>query len=205
MQRHLALLLYLFPLPKRRPPEAKEESADVRLDRVKRLMQETHARNRERAVIAITQKNNLQTQVEYLQKTIQNLQKKADKAFGRGDRELADQLLKEKQSYAQQLCSAEETWQQAVETSEQVKVAIKHEEEWLGQTMTEIVAFEKKWEGCAIHQGMQAQLERIGVWHLAQPPQPQIDRKTARELVGFLLLVIVGLLGWCLTALPACL
>ena len=194
MQRHLALLRELFPLPKRRPVE--KESADVLLDRAKRLLQEAHARHRERAVEAITAKNYLQNQVDDLQKTIQNLQKKSDKAVSRGDQELADQLLREKQGYEESLRSAEETLHHAVETAEQVKVAIKREEEWVRQAMEATMAFQAKWKDCAIQQEMQQQLERLGVWHLTQPPQPPIDRRTARELVGFLLLLVIGLLIW---------
>ncbi len=189
MQRHLALFLYLFPLPKRRPVE--EESADQILERAKQQLNALHSQHRARAVEAITAKKHLLNQVDDLAKKIQNLQEKADKAIRRGDQELADKLLREKQRYEESLRSAEETLQHAVETAEQIKVTIKREEEWICQAMTATMAFQTKWKGCAIQHEMQAQLERIGVWHLTQPPQPQIDRKAVRELVGFLLLLLL--------------
>jgi len=44
----------------------KLENPDILLDQAKREMHEMHARNRERAVAAITQKNNLQSMVDEL-------------------------------------------------------------------------------------------------------------------------------------------
>ena len=198
MQRHLALLSDLFPLPKRRPPE--EETADILLDRAKWQMEKIHARGREQAVIAITAKNNLRNQLDDLAKTIQNLQKKAEFAVGKGELALADQFLKEKQNFEESLRSAEETLQQADETAEQVKRAIHREQQEVREKTAQILALKMKWKQSEIELAMEEELRRIGVWHLAQPNEPPIDRKTARELVGFLLLLIVGLLGWCLAA-----
>ena len=183
MQRHLALLLYLFPLPKRRSPE--EESAEVLLDRAQMRLKEIHARHREQAVIAITQKNNLQTQLDELRKTIENLQKKAELAVKRGNPELADKFLKEQQSYEQSLWSSEETLLQAEETAEQLKVAIARDIAVEREKVAQILALKIEWKGSQIEQAMQEQLESLGLWHLAQPPQPPVDRKTARELVFF--------------------
>nr|WP_309697636.1 PspA/IM30 family protein [Armatimonas sp.] len=198
MQRHLALLRELFPIPKSQRIDG--ETADQILERAKQQLNALHSQHRARAVEAITAKNHLQNQVDSLAKKIQNFQEKADKAVGKGHRELADQLLREKQGYEESLRSAEETLQRAVETAEQIKVTIKREEDWIYQAMTATVAFQEKWKDCAIQHEMQRQLEGLGVWHLAQPPQPPVDRKTARELVFFLLLLIVGLLVWRLTA-----
>ena len=191
MQRHLALLRELFPLPKRQRIDG--ETADQILERAKQQLNALHSQHREQAVLAITAKNNLQNQVDDLGKKIRNLQEKAERAVGKGELLLADKLFQEKQGYEESLRSAEETLQHAVETAEQVKVTIKREEEWIYQTMTATMAFQTKWKDCAIQQEMQQQLERMGVWHLIHPQEPPIDRKTARELVGFLLLVIVEL------------
>lgn len=154
-------------------------------------MQEAHARNRERTVKAITAKNSLLNQIDDLQKTILNLQKKADKAVGSGHQELAKELLKEKQNYEESLRSAQETLQHAEATVEQVKVATKREEEWIRQKTAEALALKAKWKQSEIELVMEEELRQIGIWHLAQPPQPQIDRKTARELVGFLLIFLL--------------
>ncbi|MBB6053672.1 PspA/IM30 family protein [Armatimonas rosea] len=192
MQRHLALLLYLFPLPQRRSRE--ERSADQLLDLAKKRLDELHARHREQAVIALTQKNNLQSQVDDLQKTVQNLQEKAEAAVRKGENALADKLLREKQSYELSLRSAEETLQQAVETGEQVKRALDREEEQVRAKTAQILALQLEWKGTQIEEAMQEQLESMGLWHLTQEPAPRIDRQTARELVGFLLLLVLVLL-----------
>jgi phage shock protein A len=142
----------------------KLEDPGVLLDDAKRQMQEMHARNRERAVVAITQKNNLQNQVDDLQKTVDNLQAKAEFALKRGDRELALQLLKEKQSYEQSLVSAKETLAQAIETSEQVKIAIKREEEQIRQKTAEALALKAKWKQAQIQSEMEKQLQGMGSW-----------------------------------------
>ena len=189
MQRHLALLRELFPLPKRQRIDG--ETADQILERAKQQLSALHSQHREQAVLAITAKNHLQNQVDSLTKTILRLEAKADFAIGRGDPEMANKLLQERQRYEESLRSAEETLQHAIETAEQVKVTIKREEEWICQAMAATMAFQAKWKDCAIHHEMQRQLEGLGVWHLAQPPQPQIDRKAVRELVGFLLLLLV--------------
>jgi phage shock protein A len=198
MQRHLKLLRELFPLPKRQRIDG--ETADQILERAKQQLSALHSRHREQAVHAITQKNHLQNQVDDLGKKIQNLQEKAERAVGKDELLLADKLLQEKQGYEESLRSAEETLLHAIETAEQIKVTIKREEEWIYQTMAATVAFQEKWKDCAIHHEMQQQLERLGVWHLTRPQELPIDRKTTRELVVFLLLVIVALLVWRLTA-----
>ena len=140
------------------------ENPEVLLDQAKRDMQEMHARNRERAVVAITAKNNLQNQVDDLQKTVDNLQAKAEFALKRGDRELALQLLKEKQGYEQSLQSAKETLISAIETAEQVKVAIKREEEQIRQKTAEALALKAKWKQAQITAEMEKQLQGMGTW-----------------------------------------
>lgn len=140
------------------------ENPDLLLDQARRDMQEMHTRNRERAVIAITQKNNLQNQVDELQKQVDGLQAKAEFALKRGDRELALQLLKEKQSYESSLISAKETLAGAIETAEQVKVAIKREEETIRQKTAETLALKAKWKQAQIQKEMEKQLNQFGAW-----------------------------------------
>ena len=76
----------------------KLENPELLLQQAQEEMKAAAARNRERAVQAITQKNNLQQMVDDLQKTVDNLQAKAELSLKRGDRDLALQLLKEKRS-----------------------------------------------------------------------------------------------------------
>ena len=140
----------------------KMENPDILLEQAQREMQEVHARNRERAVQAITQKNNLQQMVDDLQKKTTTLQAKAELALKRGDRDLALQLLKEKESYQTSLTTTQASLEQAIETSEQVKVAIKREEERIRQKTAEALAMKAQWKNAQIQVAINKALDGIG-------------------------------------------
>src|SRR5437660_1454412 len=74
------------------------ENPEVILDEAVREMKENQIKNRERAVQAITQKNNLQNMVDKQEKMSRDLEVKAELALKQGNRELARQLLREKGS-----------------------------------------------------------------------------------------------------------
>lgn len=140
----------------------KLENPDILLDQARREMQEMHHRNRERAVQAITQKNNLQQMVDDVQKTVDNLQAKAEFALRRGERDLALQLLKEKQSYEQSLATTKESLAQAIETAEQVKVHIKQEEEMIRRKTAEALQLKAQWKSAQIQNEIEKQLSGMG-------------------------------------------
>jgi phage shock protein A len=137
------------------------EDPDVLLSQAQREMTEMHARNRERAVQAITQKNNLQQMVDDMQKRVDNLQAKAELALKRGDRDLALQLLKEKQSYDVSLNTTKESLAQALETVESVKAAIKREEERIRQKTAEALALKAQWKNSQIQNAMHKALDGL--------------------------------------------
>jgi len=138
------------------------EDPEILLSQAQREMQEMHARNRERAVQAITQKNNLQQMVDDTQKRVDNLQAKAELALKRGDRELALQLLREKQQYETTLTATRESLAQAVETVESVKVAIRREEERIRTKTAEALALKAQWKNSQIQNAMHKALDGIG-------------------------------------------
>lgn len=140
----------------------KLENPDILLDQARREMQELHQRNRERAVQAITQKNNLQQMVEDLQRTVDNLQSKAEFALKRGERDVALQLLKEKQSYEESLSTTKESLAQAIETAEQVKVHIKQEEEKIRRKTAEAMQLKAQWKSAQIQNDIEKQLSSMG-------------------------------------------
>ena len=137
----------------------KLEDPELLLQQAQTEMREMHARNRERAVKAITQKNNLQQMVDDTQRQTDNLQAKAELALKRGDRDLALQLLKEKQSYEQTLQLTRGQLETAIETVEQVKTAIKHEEEKIRQKTAEALALKAQWQNSKIQIEMTKALE----------------------------------------------
>jgi len=137
------------------------ENPELLLQQAQEEMRAVHAKNRERAVQAITQKNNLQQMVNDLQKTVDNLQAKAELALKRGDRDLALNLLKEKQSYEQSLTMTRTQLEQAIETAEQVKVAIKREEERIRQKTAEALALKAQWKNSQIQIAMSKALDQM--------------------------------------------
>jgi len=137
----------------------KLEDPELLLQQAQEEMRAVHAKNRERAVQAITQKNNLQQMVDDTQKKVDMLQAKAELALKRGDRDLALQLLKEKQSYEQTLQMTRGQLEQAIETSEAVKSAIKAEEERIRQKTAEALALKAQWKNSQIQIAMNKALE----------------------------------------------
>jgi len=137
------------------------EDPELLLNQAQTEMRELHAKNRERAVQAITQKNNLQQIVDDTQKRVDMLQQKAELALKRGDRDLALQLLKEKSQYEVTLNQTKENLAQAIDTSEQVKVAIKREEEKIRQKTAEALALKAQWKNSQIQIAMNKALDGI--------------------------------------------
>lgn len=140
----------------------KLENPDLLLDQARREMQEIHARNRERAVQAITQKNNLQQMVDDLQKQVDTLSSRAELAVKRGDRDTALQLLKEKQAIESSLQTTKTTLAAAIETAESVKQAIKREEDQIRKKTAETLALKAQWKNAQIQNEMEKALQGMG-------------------------------------------
>lgn len=137
------------------------EDPEVLLAQAQQEMQTTHAKNRERAIQAITQKNNLQKQVEDTQKTVDNLQASAEKALKTGDRDLARQLLVEKQQYEGTLVTSQASLQSALESVEAVKVAIRREEEQIRSKTAQALALKAQWKQSQIEISLNKALDGI--------------------------------------------
>jgi len=116
------------------------EDPQVIIDESIREMRETQVKNRERAVQAITQKNNLQKLVDDEEKAARNLEAKATLALQQGNRELAKSLLHQKAQHDRTLEQMRVSLKQAEETSQAVKIAIQRDEERVRQKMAEALA-----------------------------------------------------------------
>ena len=139
----------------------KLEDPELLLTQAQQEMTEMHAKNRERAVQAITQKNNLQNMVDDTQKKVDTLQHNAENALKRGDRDLALQILKEKQSYESTLQSSRVQLETAIATAEQVKEAIKREELKIREKTAEALALKAQLKNNQIQIAMNKALEGI--------------------------------------------
>jgi phage shock protein A len=122
------------------------EDPELLLQQAQEEMRAMHAKNRERAVQAITQKNNLQQMVNDTQKTIEHLHSKANTAKLRGDADKALQFFGEIRDYEELLLRTEQQLEYAIMTSEAVKVAIKREEEKIRQKTIEALALKAQWK-----------------------------------------------------------
>lgn len=116
------------------------EDPQVIIDESLREMRETQIKNRERAVQAITQKNNLQKLVDDEERAARNLEAKAALALQQGNRELAKSLLRQQAQHLKALEQMRVSLKQAEETSQAVKLAIQRDEERVRQKMAEALA-----------------------------------------------------------------
>lgn len=139
----------------------KLEDPEIMLDQARREMQEAFAANRERAVQAITQRNRLQNMHdEQLQKS-NELEAKATMALKQGNRDLARQFMREKQTVDTSLESLKASLAQAVETVEQVKTAIKRQEEDIKRKASEALALKAQWKQAQIQTAITKSLEGL--------------------------------------------
>jgi phage shock protein A len=113
------------------------ENPEVIINEAVREMKENQARNRELAVQAITQKNNIQNEVDKETRLVAEFERKATLALQGGNRELARSFLREKAMHDQMLGTMRGSLDAATETVERVKAAIKQEEEKIRMKTTE--------------------------------------------------------------------
>lgn len=139
------------------------EDPDVLLDQARREMQEALAKNRERAIQAITQKNLLQAEVEKLEKVTRDLNAKAELALKQGNRELAMQLVREKKAQEGALVSMKESLQTAAQTVESVKTAIRRQEEETRVKTAQALAMKARWKQAQVQTAINKALEGLSV------------------------------------------
>jgi len=135
------------------------EDPDVLLAQAQQEMKVAQAQNREKAVQAITQKNNLQAEVDKTTKAMDNLEAKAGLALKNGDRDLALQLVREKQALGANLESLQASLANANEVTEQIKVAIRREEERIRQKTAEAMALKTQWKQAQIENSINKALD----------------------------------------------
>ncbi len=116
------------------------EDPEIIINNAVREMKDSQIKNRELAVQAITQRNNLQAEVDKNERVVAQLEQKAELALRSGNRELAKQFLKEKANYDQTLESMRVNLTSANDAVERVKVAIKSEEERIRTRTSEALA-----------------------------------------------------------------
>jgi phage shock protein A len=128
------------------------DDPEALLARAQQEMQELHARNRDRAVRAITQKNNLQHLVDDTQKRIETLQQRAELAEKNGDSDAAEKLRAEAAAFLQTLEQASVSLTQAIAAAESVKETIRHEEQRIRLKTSQAMALRTQWKALQLQQ-----------------------------------------------------
>lgn len=139
----------------------KVEDPDMMLDQARRDMQAALIANREKAVQAITQKNRLQMLLDDTKKKSQTLEDKATMALKQGDRELATQFMREKMSTDSSLAGLQSSYDAAANTVEQVKVAIKRQDEEVRKKTAEALALKAQWKQAQIQNSITKALDGL--------------------------------------------
>ncbi len=139
----------------------KLEDPELMLDQARRDMSEALRQNREKAVQAITQKNRLQTMLDEQTRRSAQLEQQATVALRQGNRDLARQFMREKQSADTAVEQLKGTYAAALETVEQVKVAIKRQEEEVRKKTAEALAMKAQWKQAQIQESITKALQGL--------------------------------------------
>jgi len=126
------------------------EDPEVLLQEAAREMRENLAANRQRAITAITQRNNLKAMLDEQDKRIAQLDAQAETAVKNGNRDLAVRVIREKLTFQETVEGTRASYQQAVEASEAVKVAIRRQEGAVRQRTAEALAKKAQWKQAQI-------------------------------------------------------
>ena len=154
-----ACIFFLF--VKREEKKPPVDDAELLLQHAQSQMREAQAKNRERAVSAITQKNNLQALVEQMQKMVARLEEQAKTARQEGDMEREQDLLAEHGQSLLTLMQTQASLKAAIETTEAVKAAMRREEEGVRAKTAEAVAMKAQYRQAQIE--LEIEKSRLGM------------------------------------------
>ncbi len=113
----------------KRDKKPQDDSAEFLLQSAQQQMKEAQAKNRERMVQIITQKNNLQALVDQTQMNISRLEERAQAAAQEGDSDRELSLLQERDEFQTTLAATQASLEKAIITSDEVKTAMRRQEE----------------------------------------------------------------------------
>lgn len=139
----------------------KLEDPEIMLDQARRDMQEAMVANKEKAVQAISQRNRLQQLMDEQTKKALSLENNAAMALKKGDRELAKTFLREKANIDASIESMKPALEAAHTAVEQVKVAIKRQEEEVRKKYAETLALKAQWKTAQIQSSITKALEGL--------------------------------------------
>jgi len=139
----------------------KLEDPEIMLDQARRDMNSALVANREKAIQAISQRNQLQMMNADAVKKSQQLEAQATTALKQGNRDLALQFMREKTNNDTVVAQLQESLDQASATVEQVKTAIKRQEEEVRKKTAEALAMKAQWKNAQIQNSIAKALEGL--------------------------------------------
>jgi len=137
------------------------DDAETLLQLAQQQMREAQAKNRERMVQVITQKNNLQALMDQTQKTVADLEERTELARQKGNTDRADALLAERDKYQSTLTQVQASLTSAVATSEAVKTAMRREEESIRARTAQALAMRASYKQAQIE--FEIEKSRLGM------------------------------------------
>lgn len=139
----------------------KVEDPEIMLDQAKRDMNQALLQNKERAIQAMTQRNRLATMLDDERKKSTTYENQAAMALKQGKRDLATQLMREKMTVDGGLATLEQSYAQANETVDQVKIAIKRQEEEVRKKTAEALALKTQYKQSQIQVSINKALDGL--------------------------------------------
>ena len=139
-----ACVFFLFV---RRAEKPRVDDAEIMLERAQQQMHEAQAKNRTRAVEAITQKNNLQALSDQTRKMVDNLRAKAE---AENNPAVERQLRAEQERYERSLEKMAASLEAAIGVTEAVKTAMRREEEAIRSPTAEALTMKAQYKQAQI-------------------------------------------------------
>jgi len=136
----LAGFACVFPLLVKRERKTPHSSAEILLREAQQQMREAQAKNRERAVQAITQKNHLQALADQTEKRVSRLTEQIQGSALGEDAATQQSLLRERRKHQETLAEIQIALASAIETAEAVKIAMRREEQRVRAMTAEALA-----------------------------------------------------------------
>ncbi len=139
----------------------KLEDPEMMLEQAKRDMQTTLQGNQEKAVQAITQKNMLENMLNEQKRKSESLENQAGMALKQGKRDIATQLMREKMNVDANIATIQQSYDQAVQTVEQIKIGIKRQQEEVRKKTAEAMVLKTQWKQAQIQNSISKALEGL--------------------------------------------
>ena len=139
----------------------KLEDPEMMLEQAKRDMQVALQQNQEKAVQAITQKNMLENMLNDQKRKSQTLETQAAMALKQDKRDMATQLMREKMNIDASIANVQGSYDQAVQTVEQIKIGIKRQQEEVRKKTAEAMVLKTQWKQAQIQTSITKALDGL--------------------------------------------